>query len=94
MRQACASCVGNTPGAAALVLNPDLSQGLLFLSPWSAAGGAGGFLRITPIAALFTVVLWESVYRPESVSVINKGEAAHFQADDTVPLSFQSNPVS
>lgn len=33
-------------------------------------------------AALFIMLLLESVYRPNPVSVINKGEAAHFQADD------------
>lgn len=54
---ATASCVGNFPGAAFLVLNPDLSPGFVFLSPWSEESGLGGFSRITPNAALFTIVL-------------------------------------
>ena len=58
LRQACASCVEDIPGAAAMVLNPDLSQELHSVSPRSEAGVGrwdGGELFWK--AALFTIAL-------------------------------------
>lgn len=91
LRRACASCVGNIPGAVALVLNPDLSQGLLFLSPWSDAGGAG-WVSWGCCSDYNSIIRVCICYRLDSVFVINKGEAAHFQADDMVKIHFITLP--